>query len=162
MSQSSSEAEIIGVTTKLLGAVGCGDYDTYSRLSDASLTCVEPETQGNIIEGLAFHKYFFDLGRATFLPERPPPKLNTVSSPHVRMLGPDHALIVYIRVIQQGDKISTAEETRIWKRDGVSNEWKNVHFHVRDPPLPAILSRMPLTTLTAFDSRSRAQRSSRL
>lgn len=124
----SAEDAIIKATTRLLGAVGTGDYEEYLRLSDPTLTCVEPETQGNIIEGLAFHKYFFDLGRA-HKPVRPDPKLNTVSSPHVRMLGPDHALIVYIRVIQQGGKISTSEETRVWKRDPVSKEWKNVHFH---------------------------------
>ena len=122
------EAEIVAVTTRLLGAVGTGDYAEYSRLSDPSLTCVEPETNGNIIEGLAFHKYFFDLARV-HQPVAPTPKLNTVSSPHVRMLGPDHALIVYIRVIQQGDKISTAEETRVWKRDPASNQWRNIHFH---------------------------------
>mmetsp|Transcript_3772 Transcript_3772/g.9919 ORF Transcript_3772/g.9919 Transcript_3772/m.9919 type:complete len:130 (+) Transcript_3772:2-391(+) len=123
-----AEDEIVQATTTLLGAVGTGDYETYSRLSDASLTCVEPETQGHIIEGLAFHKYFFDLGRA-HQPVRPPPKLNTISAPHVRMLGPDHALIVYVRVIQSGDKVLTAEETRVWKRDPSTREWKNIHCH---------------------------------
>ena len=95
---------------------------------DLTLTCIEPETNGNIIVGLPFHKYFFDLAR-THQPIAPTPKLNTVCSPHVRMLGPDHALIVYVRVVQQGDKISTGEETRVWKRDPVSKEWRNVHFH---------------------------------
>ena len=123
-----AEAEVLKATTRLLGAVGAGDYETYARLSDASLTAVEPETQGNIVEGLAFHKYYFDLARA-HQPVRPPPAQNIVSSPVVRMLGPDHALVVYIRLTQKGDKVSTAEETRVWKRDPASKEWKNIHFH---------------------------------
>jgi len=122
------EDEIIRATTRLLGAVGTGDFDVYSELSDATLTCIEPETQGNIISGLAFHKHFFDLGRDS-KPAYPTPKLNTIASPHVRMLGPDHALIVYVRVIQQGDKVSTAEETRVWRKDPSTKAWKNIHFH---------------------------------
>ena len=127
-SMPSPEDEIIAATTRLLGTVAAGDYTAYSQMVDPTLTCIEPETNGNIIVGLPFHKYFFDLARA-HQPVAPTPKLNTVCSPHVRMLGPDHALIVYVRVIQQGDKISTGEETRVWKRDPVSKEWRNVHFH---------------------------------
>lgn len=43
------------------------------------------------------------------------------------MLGPDHALISYVRITQAGDKISTAQETRVWRRE--NGQWKNVHFH---------------------------------
>ena len=43
------------------------------------------------------------------------------------MLGSDHALIVYVRVTQSDGKISTANETRVWKR--VGGGWKNLHFH---------------------------------
>jgi len=58
------EDEIIAATTRLLGTVATGDYTAYSQMVDPSLTCVEPETNGNIIVGLPFHKYFFDLARA--------------------------------------------------------------------------------------------------
>ena len=44
------EDEIIRATTRLLGAVGTGDFDVYSELSDATLTCIEPETQGIILD----------------------------------------------------------------------------------------------------------------
>ena len=47
-----AEREIISATERLLGAVGAGDYSTYQSLSSADLTCVEPETQGHIVEGL--------------------------------------------------------------------------------------------------------------
>jgi|OM-RGC.v1.029717020 Calcium/calmodulin dependent protein kinase II Association. len=96
-----------------------------ASLSSADLTCVEPETQGSIVEGLGFHKHFFDLGAS-----QPPSKVatqNTICSPHVRMLGRDHALVCYVRVTQSGGTVSTANETRLWKR--VGGGWKNIHFH---------------------------------
>ena len=75
------------------------------------------------------HKYFLDLAKSAPPKSGPaqPPTLNTVVSPHVRMLGSDHALIVYVRVTQSDGKISTANETRVWKR--VGGGWKNLHFH---------------------------------
>ena len=70
-----------------------------------------------------FHKHFFMLPKSG----PSPPTRNTIVSPHVRMLGPDHALVVYVRVTQSGGTVSSANETRLWKRMGGS--WKNVHFH---------------------------------
>ena len=121
-----AEAEIIATTKRLLSAVGAGDYSTYESLSSADITCIEPETQGNIVTGLPFHKYYFDLAKSSPKTNAPPTQ-NSISSPHVRMLGSDHALISYVRVIQNGDKIATANETRLWKREG--GVWKNIHFH---------------------------------
>lgn len=123
-----SEAEIVAATTRLLSAVGAGDYATYSSLSSEDLTCVEPETAGAVVQGLGFHKHFFDLGKSA--PPPPvgmPPTNNVVASPHVRMLGPDHAVIVYTRLTQSAGKVTTANETRVWKKAG--GTWKNVHFH---------------------------------
>ena len=54
------QAEVLAATNRLLVAASAGDYATYSQLSDKTLTAIEPETQGTIIEGLAFHKYVFD------------------------------------------------------------------------------------------------------
>ena len=61
------------------------------------------------------------------MPTPGPKTNNVVVSPHVRMLGKDHALIVYVRMTQAGGKISAATETRIWQRVGTG--WKNIHFH---------------------------------
>jgi len=32
----------------------------FRRLSDPNLTCFEPEALGNLVEGLEFHKFYFD------------------------------------------------------------------------------------------------------
>jgi calcium/calmodulin-dependent protein kinase (CaM kinase) II len=55
------------------------------------------------------------------------------------MLGPDAAVVSYIRLQQKLDgngrplTIST-EETRVWQK--VGGKWKNVHFH-RSPTTPS-------------------------
>jgi hypothetical protein len=51
-----SEADVLSANKRLLAAVGAGDYGTYEALSSQDLTCIEPETQGHIVEGLGFHK----------------------------------------------------------------------------------------------------------
>jgi len=51
------DSEIVSATQRLLGAIATGDYETYAMYSDPSLTAIEPETSGNIIQGLGFHKY---------------------------------------------------------------------------------------------------------
>ena len=123
-----AEAEVLDANKRLLAAVGAGDWATYATLSTDDATCVEPETSGHVVSGLSFHKHFFDLGKtAPPPPAGTPPTNNVIASPHVRMLGPDHALVVYVRVTQSAGKVTTANETRLWKR--VGGMWKNVHFH---------------------------------
>jgi calcium/calmodulin-dependent protein kinase (CaM kinase) II len=90
------------------------------------LTAFEPEACGHLVEGLGFHRYYFEL-------ERSHPVRTTISSPHVRLLG-DTAVVCYIRLMQLMDGNSPQtrqfEETRIWRRDGDS--WRHVHFHRSD------------------------------
>ena len=121
---SSSEQEVVDATNALLGAIGRGDIAGYERLSDKGLTCFEPETQGHLIEGLAFHRHMLNLGRGGSTAA----VLNTICAPSVRMLGPDHAMIAYVRIVQNGDKITQAQETRLWQR-GRDGQWRNLHFH---------------------------------
>lgn len=54
------EQEIIKVTEQLLSALTSGDFDTFSRLCDPKITCFEPESLGNLVEGMDFHKFYFD------------------------------------------------------------------------------------------------------
>ncbi|CDW55756.1 calcium:calmodulin dependent protein kinase type [Trichuris trichiura] len=122
--------EIVKLTESLLDAVGRGDYDAYSKMCDSSMTCFEPEGLGNIIEGMDFHKFYFD-HRETFLPAKMVSK-TTLLSPHVHIISDDAACIAYIRLTQYLDKNKVAqseqsEETRVWcRREG---RWVCIHFH---------------------------------
>jgi len=56
-------------------------------------------------------------------------------SPHVRFLGPDTAVISYVRLtqIKTGEgvfKTNRADETRVWNKE--NEKWQCVHFHRSD------------------------------
>jgi len=119
--------EIVKLTEQLLASISSGDFEAYTKFVDPQLTSFEPESCGNLIEGLEFHRFYFD----NVLKHQ---KAITISilNPHVHLLGDDAALIAYVRLTQHLDKTGTphstqTEETRVWlKRDG---KWQNVHFH---------------------------------
>ncbi|KFD71733.1 hypothetical protein M514_04296 [Trichuris suis] len=129
-SSTTRKKEIVKLTEALLEAVGRGDYDAYSKMCDPNMTCFEPEGLGNIIEGMDFHKFYFD-HRETFLPAKMVSK-TTLLSPHVHIISDDAACIAYIRLTQYLDKNKVAqsqqsEETRVWcRREG---RWVCIHFH---------------------------------
>ena len=55
-----------------------------------------------------------------------------MSVPHVRLLGPDAAVLSYVRLVQKLDAagqpvIARSEETRVWQR--IDGAWQHVHFH---------------------------------
>ncbi len=113
------------MTQKLLDSIAAGDWETYSSLCDPTISAFEPEAMGHLVEGLAFHRFYFDLGA----PEEP--RTTTIASPHVRVLG-DVAIVSYVRLVQKVDELGTpivtrCPETRVWHKgpDG----WKHVHFH---------------------------------
>jgi ketosteroid isomerase-like protein len=119
------ETELLTLSDKLLKAIDGGDWNTYASLCDASITCFEPEACGQLIAGLPFHKFYFDLPRGNA------PKLSTIASPNVRVMG-DSAVVSYVRVVQKldanGAPVSVAAlETRVWQKQ--SGGWKHVHFH---------------------------------
>ncbi|GAB6018835.1 hypothetical protein CHUAL_000496 [Chamberlinius hualienensis] len=118
--------EIIKITGQLLDAINTGDYETYTKISDPHLTAFEPESLGHLVEGMDFHKFYFDNSKNC-------KSMNmNILNPHVHLLGEDGACIAYIRLTQYMDRSGIAhthqsEETRIWhRRDG---KWQHVHFH---------------------------------
>jgi len=119
------ENELLEVSVKLLQAIDAGDWATYAQLCDDQITCFEPETEGHLVAGLPFHKFYFDLpGGAT-------PRQSSVSSPHIRVIG-EVGIVCYARVVQKlnadGAPVTVvADETRIWQR--VDGAWKHIHFH---------------------------------
>jgi hypothetical protein len=121
-----SEAQLLDLTHQLLNSIAEQDWSAYSRLCDASLTCFEPESRGQMVEGMDFHKFYFELKNSRG------PRNTTVVSPRVRLLGADAAVVSYVRLIQKLDSdgtpvTSAVEETRVWQR--IQGEWKHVHFH---------------------------------
>nr|6OF9_A Chain A, CaMKII hub [Chlamydomonas reinhardtii]6OF9_B Chain B, CaMKII hub [Chlamydomonas reinhardtii]6OF9_C Chain C, CaMKII hub [Chlamydomonas reinhardtii]6OF9_D Chain D, CaMKII hub [Chlamydomonas reinhardtii]6OF9_E Chain E, CaMKII hub [Chlamydomonas reinhardtii]6OF9_F Chain F, CaMKII hub [Chlamydomonas reinhardtii]6OF9_G Chain G, CaMKII hub [Chlamydomonas reinhardtii]6OF9_H Chain H, CaMKII hub [Chlamydomonas reinhardtii]6OF9_I Chain I, CaMKII hub [Chlamydomonas reinhardtii] len=128
----SAAAEVLARNQELLTAIAAGNYEKYATMCDPSMTCFEPEAVGHLVEGLDFHKYYFTMPSAPPAPDAPKPHvLNTMASPHVRMVGDSCAVVSYIRLTQKmvnGAPVTVqAEETRVWeKKDG---GWIHVHMH---------------------------------
>ncbi|XP_023716515.1 calcium/calmodulin-dependent protein kinase type II alpha chain isoform X12 [Cryptotermes secundus] len=126
--QRARKQEIIKMTEQLIEAINTGDYEAYTKICDPHLTAFEPEALGNLVEGMDFHKFYFD----NVLGKNCKAVNTTILNPHVHLLGEDAACIAYVRLTQYMDKQGQAhtqqsEETRVWhKRD---NKWQNVHFH---------------------------------
>jgi UMP-CMP kinase len=125
------EKEILTLTATLLDAISNKDWDVYSNLCDPSLTAFEGEAKGNLVEGLSFHKYYFDFAPPATSQDADGKIESTAQNPVVRVMGRS-AVISYTRVIKtNSSEISTSstshEETRVWQLfDGV---WKQVHIH---------------------------------
>ena len=120
--------ELLALNQKLLEAIVGGDWKTYETLCDPSITCFEPEARGQVVAGMAFHKYYFDLPGS---PQKPAKNVS-MAQPHVRLLGNDGAVISYVRLTQSLDangapQTGRMEETRVWQKIG--GAWKHVHFH---------------------------------
>jgi len=121
------KGEIIKLTEQILESIAIGDFDGYSKLADPHMTAFEPESLGNLVAGMDFHKFYFENGGKSG-------KMNTtLLNPHVHLLGEDAAVIAYVRLSQFTDKSSgqsrttQSEESRVWHRkDG---KWQNVHIH---------------------------------
>jgi calcium/calmodulin-dependent protein kinase (CaM kinase) II len=122
---SSEAADLIALNQRLLDSIASSDWATYAELCDAGLTAFEPEAQGHLVSGLAFHQFYFKLSGGGHKSE------NTICDPHVRIMG-DVAIVSYFRLTQSVDQDGHpssrgTEETRVWqKQDG---RWKHVHFH---------------------------------
>ena len=105
--------DVIVCNQKLLDAIAACDYDVYKELCAEDLTAFEPESHGMLVQGLNFHKYYFDLFRHPSVAkktEQMPIICNaiTMSNPHVRWIGGGEAaaaVISYVRL----DQSMTAE-----------------------------------------------------
>jgi calcium/calmodulin-dependent protein kinase (CaM kinase) II len=117
--------EVLLLTQRLLDSITDGDWATYQELCDPGLTAFEPEAPGQLVEGLPFHRFYFDLGGVRGRHQ------TTMCSPRARLMG-DAAVVTYVRLIQRvgadGNAVTVATaETRVWeKREG---RWRHVHFH---------------------------------
>ncbi|XP_023198833.1 calcium/calmodulin-dependent protein kinase type II subunit beta isoform X24 [Xiphophorus maculatus] len=125
--------EIIKITEQLIEAINNGDFDAYAKICDPGLTSFEPEALGNLVEGMDFHRFYFE----NLLAKNNKPIHTTILNPHVHLIGEDAACIAYIRLTQfvdnQGQpRSSQSEETRVWHRR--DSKWQNIHFHCSGAP----------------------------
>ncbi|XP_048060652.1 calcium/calmodulin-dependent protein kinase type II subunit gamma isoform X10 [Megalobrama amblycephala] len=125
--------EIIKITEQLIEAINNGDFEAYTRICDPGLTSFEPEALGNLVEGMDFHKFYFE----NLLSKNSKPVHTTILNPHVHLIGEDAACIAYIRLTQYIDgqgrpRSSQSEETRVWHRRDA--KWLNIHFHCSGAP----------------------------
>jgi calcium/calmodulin-dependent protein kinase (CaM kinase) II len=117
--------ELLTLNDRLLRCIAEADWVTYQELCDPTLTAFEPESHGQLVQGLAFHQFYFNLGGVKGAHQ------TMMIAPHVRVMG-DAAVVAYIRLNQRlgADReavTSAVQETRVWqKKDG---KWKHVHFH---------------------------------
>lgn len=121
----STTQDLLALTQRLLDSIASGDWETYRSLCDPSLSAFEPESQGHLVEGLEFHRFFFNLGSS------PGTRNTTIVAPRVRVMG-DAAVVAYVRLTQRADAdgkvtISQCQETRVWHR--TAGRWQHVHFH---------------------------------
>ncbi|XP_036952875.1 calcium/calmodulin-dependent protein kinase (CaM kinase) II beta 1 isoform X15 [Acanthopagrus latus] len=125
--------EIIKITEQLIEAVNNGDFEAYAKICDPGLTSFEPEALGNLVEGMDFHRFYFE----NLLAKNSKPIHTTILNPHVHLIGEDAACIAYIRLTQFVDgqgrpRSSQSEETRVWHRR--DSKWQNIHFHCSGAP----------------------------
>lgn len=119
-------ATLINLTKCLLESITSGNWQAYSELCEPTISCFEPEAKGNLVEGMDFHQFYFDLDHKGAKIQ------TTMVRPHVRLMG-DTAVVSYVRLTQVADSLTqgvttkASEETRIWNRSNGS--WKHVHFH---------------------------------
>jgi calcium/calmodulin-dependent protein kinase (CaM kinase) II len=121
----STISEVLDLNERLLQYIAEGDWAAYEELCDPTITAFEPEARGCRVEGMEFHRFYFDLGAA------PRAHNTTICDPHVRLLG-DVAVVTYVRLVQRVDDTGKpvthrGEETRIWSRE--DGRWRHVHFH---------------------------------
>ena len=116
--------ELLRLNQKLLDSIAQADWKVYEELCDPTITCFEPEAAGQLVEGMEFHRFYFQF------PGAESPCNTTMASPHVRVMG-DVAVLSYVRLNQRVaggvPTMRAVAETRVWeKQNGV---WKHVHFH---------------------------------
>ncbi len=116
---------LLQLTEQLLESVSKRDWHTYASLCDEQMTCFEPEAKGHLVEGMPFHRFYFQLGGGSTATNQ------TLCQPKVHLLG-DVGVVAYTRLQQRLDadghpRTWAWNESRVWQRQG--EQWKLIHFH---------------------------------
>jgi calcium/calmodulin-dependent protein kinase (CaM kinase) II len=126
------DQELLKINQAMLNSAATGDWKTYSQFCSPELSCFEPETNGNLVEGLDFHHFYFSDIQNNYSPSANASLVVvTMVRPHLRWIGEDTVVLSYCRLtqrMQNGQPITTScTETRIWQcQDG---NWQQIHLH---------------------------------
>ena len=116
-------------TKPCLKAWQAGNWENYSQVCSTEISCFEAESEGHLVEGHAFHRYYFDL--ASQSQSAASPVKITMARPHLRWLSDDALVVGYTRLTQtihNGEPITTrCCEKRIWQQS--EGTWLQVHVH---------------------------------
>ncbi|NXA59107.1 KCC2D kinase, partial [Mohoua ochrocephala] len=131
--------EIIKVTEQLIEAINNGDFEAYTKICDPGLTSFEPEALGNLVEGMDFHRFYFENGKYSLFISKEYYFSEfcyrcfsvCFCSAHSHITGHLRERRRYMDGSGM-PKTMQSEETRVWhRRDG---KWQNVHFHRSGSP----------------------------
>ena len=129
------EEMLLNLNQRLLEAiVGC-DYQTYNELCKDDMSCIEPESNYQVVVGKDFHQFYFEAHVPTGTPVNV-----SMARPHVRFLANGSVAVVsYIRldqvIAEDGKPVTTqTSETRVWEllpggTFARSGTWQHCHFH---------------------------------
>lgn len=125
------DREILAINQAMLESVLQGDWNSYAACCSDDVSCFEAETNGVLVEGLAFHRFYFADSDGDNSSSAPARAQVTMVRPHLRWLADDVVVLSYTRLVQRqiGGEASTSSccETRIWQRRNES--WTQVHVH---------------------------------
>lgn len=127
--------EIVRQTEMLLQSIQDSDFDAYTKLTDPSLSAFEPETQGQLVKGQEFQRFYFENGMHLNEKQAPNKRIQqTIGSPHITILSEDSAVIAYSRIVQYQDcdgriRTDVSSETRVWRREQPGTAWTCCHLH---------------------------------
>jgi len=114
------KAEIVKLTESIIESINNGDLEQYTKLADPHMTAFEPESLGNLVAGLDFHRFYFDNsvsqqqqsggaangGKYLSGGSSIYGKNTTILNPHVHLLGDDAAVIAFVRLTQAYESIT--------------------------------------------------------
>lgn len=133
-------------------------------MCDPAVTAFEPEALGNLVEGLDFHRFYFEncelkqtscytllckktlRGHLTMFTcpsvsavwsKNSKPVHTTILNPHIHLVGDEAACIAYVRVTQYIDSNGTprtAQSEETRVWHRRDGKWQIVHFHRSGSP----------------------------
>jgi calcium/calmodulin-dependent protein kinase (CaM kinase) II len=138
--------EVLATNQLLLDAICAGDWDAYAALVDPDLTCFEPEAGAEgLLRGLGVHRANFEEGakgraEGVMRGQAPVWMASTMMEAEARLMGPNHALVTYVRASsplqgKEGAPVARVAESRVW-RFTEAGRWTLMHVH--RSPMPAL------------------------